>query len=273
MAKKSKNPAQFTEEEMKLINGITFSLAIKLHDFVQNYNDPAKYGKDLAGILKSDKGLALSTIFFAINNMNSDQPFFPENIKEKLAKTLSEESQHDLTSPDLSKVLKSLKNAGLFLNPRGKKNIKQQSPKSIPRKQKTGESRREGYHSMYKISNKVDDYKRILSNHQAVKHINKTLKELESGVLEKAYYHMFMNSFHAITKGNERMDKLFTQSIPMSVGSEAISTSNWNIFREHLLSLDKTQLEELAKESTDRLLKNPYSPLFLMLSLPEWEYD
>src|SRR5215211_4790259 len=122
MAKKRKNLARFMGGELNLLNGFIFWLAIKLHDFVQNYNDPAKYGKDLAGILKSDKGLALSTIFFAINNMNSDQPFFPENIKEKLAKTLSEESQHDLTSPDLSKVLKSLKNAGLFLNPRGKKN-------------------------------------------------------------------------------------------------------------------------------------------------------
>src|SRR5215218_6107697 len=181
MAKKSKNPAQFTEDEMKLINGITVSIAIKLHDFIQDYNDPEKYSKDLSKILESDKGLALSTLFFNINNMSSDQTFFPEEINEKLAKTLAKESQHYLNSPDLSKVLKSLKNAGLFLHTTGKQNIKKQSPESIPRKQKTGEPRREGYYSIYKISNKVEDYKKILSNPQAVELINKTLKE--SGVL------------------------------------------------------------------------------------------
>ena len=271
MAKKSKNPAQFSEEEMKLINGIIFSLFRKLHGYIENYNDPEEYSKDLAGILKTDKGLALTTLFFGINDTNADQPLFPEEINKKLAKILAKESQHYLKSPDLSKVLKLLKNAGLFLNTPGKQNIKQQSPKSIPRKQKTGEPRREGYHSIYTISNKVKDYKKILSNPQAVEHINKTLKE--SGVLEKAYYNLFMNSYHAIKKGNERMDKLFTQSIPTSVGSETISPSNWNIFREQLLSLNTTQLEEKAKESTDRLLENPYSPLFLVLSLPEWEYD
>lgn len=271
MAKKSKNPAEFSKDEMKLINGITLSLAIKLHDYIENYNDPEKYSKDLSKILESDKGLALSTLFFNINNMNSDQTFFPEEINEKLAKTLAKESQHYLNSPDLSKVLKELENAGLFFNTRGKKNIKQQAPKSIPRKQKTGEPKREGYYSTYKISDKVEDYKKIFSIPQAVELINKTLKE--SGLLEKAYQNMFRNSIHAITKGNERMDKLFTQSIPASVGSETISTSNWDMFREYLLSLDTMQLEQLTKELTDRLLENPYSPLLLVLSLPDWEYD
>lgn len=273
MAKKSKNPAQFTGPEMKLMNGITLSLAIKLHDCIQNYNDPEVYSKDLSDILESDKGLAFSTLFFNIINTNSDQPLFPEEINKKLAKTLSEESQHYLNSPNLSKVLKLFENAGLLLNIRGKQNIKQQAPKSLPRKQKTGEPRREGSYSLYKTSNKVEDYKKILSNPHAVELINKTLMESKPDLLEKAYYTMFMNSFHTVKKGNERMDKLFTRSIPTSVASETINTSNWNTFIEYLLSLDKTQLEELAKELTYRLLKNPYSPLFLVLSLPEWEYD
>jgi hypothetical protein len=268
MAIKSKNPAQFTEDKMKLINGITLSLAIKLHDYIENYNDPEVYSKDLSEILESDRGMTLSTLFFSMINMN--QPLFPEEINEKLAKTLSEESQHYLNSPDLSKVLKLLENAGLLVNIRGKQNIKQQSPKSIPRKQKT-ESRREGYHSIYKISNKVEDYKKILSNPEAIILINKTLKE--SGLLEKAYRNMFINIFHAITTANERMEKLFTQSIPTSVGYGTISTSDWKLLTEYLLSCNKTQLEELAKELTGHLLKNPKSPLFLVLSLPEWKYD
>jgi hypothetical protein len=103
MAKKSKNPAQFTENEMKLINGIILSLAIKLHDYIENYNDPEEYSKDLSQISESDKGLALSTLFFNINNMDSDQPFFPEEINEKLAKNFSKRI------PALPELIRSLK--------------------------------------------------------------------------------------------------------------------------------------------------------------------
>jgi hypothetical protein len=273
MAKKSKNPAQFSEDEMKLINGITLSLAIKLHDCIQNYNDPEKYSKDLSKILESDNGMAFGTLFFSIINMNSDQPLVPAEINKKLAETLAEESQGYLNSPNLSKALKSFKNAGLFCNERGKQNIKQQLPKSVPRKRKKGEPRREGYPSDYYISNKVKDYKKILSKPEAIELINQMLKELIPDLLEKAYYTMFMISFHAVKKANERMDKLFTQAIPKSVGYGTISTSKWNVYREHLLSCDKTQLEELAKESTDHFLENPYGPLFLVLSLPDWQYD
>lgn len=58
----------------------------------------------------------------------------------------------------------------------GKKEIKQKSPKSIKRKPKAGEARRQGLHIVRKVTSTVEDYEKILSNPNALSLINKNLK-------------------------------------------------------------------------------------------------
>ena len=125
-----------------------------------------------------------------LRNINNEKGMYPKQIKKeitKISKELYKKSQEDFlaNSSNLSKVLKEVEDVEIIFSIIGKKKIKEQSPKSIPRKSKAGmyqEERLEGPPVVKKLTGTVEDYKKILSNPQALDSINNNL--IKYGKLE-----------------------------------------------------------------------------------------
>ncbi len=146
--------------------------------------------KAYSRLTSSEKKLSRVFMTLMIPNMNQEKGMYPEEIHKKLteiSKLLFKESKGTfLKRPStLSNLLKEFENWGIFSSIKGKKKIKQESPKSLERKPKVGRARRQGYPIVYELTGTVQEYKKILSNPQCVYVINNRLQKY--GILEAAY--------------------------------------------------------------------------------------
>lgn len=213
MKKNGNNPAQFqfTNAEMDVINEITIVIATLFHSFVTDHKDLKKMIEPFSKmhLHGNEKDLARLGLTLNLRNMShKEEGMFPNQINKELAILLKSSEDVFLGNQStLSKVLKEFEDAYILFTIEGKKEIKQKSPKSIKRKPKAGEARRQGLHIVRKVTSTVEDYEKILSNPNALSLINKNLKKY--GKLKEVYQLFSKDIFEFFKKCRFRILQYF----------------------------------------------------------------
>jgi hypothetical protein len=265
--RKAKTPTQsesdFTVDELEIINEITITLALVFEEIIKNVNasDMLQQTSKMASSLKYQTTYAYA---IKLQSLYEEKGRFPDEIKEELAKMLSEDRQRALLTNEsmMSKVLKNFDDDGITLKIKGDKDIKAQSPRSVKRKPKVGKPRRVGPHIISKLTTTVEDYKRILSNSKALGLISRKL--LNYGLLGEVYSKIIKESFHAFQNGDENFYNylnMFKSLFPN------VADTSPKLFQVRIKQLTEAKMENLQKEAIAHLVENPSYPLFFIFSL------
>ena len=275
MQENVKNPSQirFTDNEMDIINQITFVVSRSFHSLITDHKDLKKMIESFSKmhLHENDKDLARLGLTLDLRNMSHKEGMFPNQINKELARVLLEGSK-DVFLEDqstLSQILKEFEDEHIFFRIEGKKNIKNKSPKSIRRKPKDGEARRQGHHIVRKVTSTVEDYERILSNPNAVSLINKNL--LEYGKLREVCELLSKDAFDVFKKADTEFYNLLTRfgELFPEINTDAIP--NPQQFQEAIKPVGQDELEQMRKEFVSYLIENPLGGLFFIFSLAELE--
>ena len=262
---KSSSGSEFTDDELEIIDEITITLALVFEDVIRNVNSNS--------IIQQTSKLASSmqyqtTFAYAIGllSLYDEKGRFPDEIKEEIAKMLSEDHQQDLLTNEsmMSKVLKNFEDDGITFKIRGDKDIKIQSPRSIQRRRKVGKPRRVGPHIVSKLTTTVEDYKMILSNSKATDLINRRM--LNYGLLREAYSKIIKESFHAFQKGDENFCKNLDMLKPLFPEHDE-SMPDAKLFQEQMRLLTNEELENLQDQALVHLIENQSYPILFIFSL------
>jgi hypothetical protein len=116
-----------------------------------------------------------------------------------------------LKSWEMAEVLQKFAKEGLFMNVRGRNNIRKQIPHALTRLRK-GEgyenAKREGRYSTYIITEDLVAFNKVISNPKAMEYIYNKLKN--HGVLKKFYLFKGLAVMYALREGDENMLQLAT---------------------------------------------------------------
>jgi hypothetical protein len=311
-AKKTKNCAQFTEDEQEIINEIITICVAKIHYFLKTHYNPKQHASEILKLSDSKKNFALVHYLLGAVNISPEEFLYPKDENEKLAKEipnminantnaireLVNETSPYLESWEMTEVLQQLANDGIFENVRGKNNIKKQIPGALPRQRK-GEgyekAKREGYYSVYKISNDLVTLNEVISNPKAMQYIYNKLKDY--GVLKKFYLFKWLAVMYALREGDDNMLKLATVGAQETlnnnpeaqaafanlrnnpeiqtdfakagIDSNRVDYSGLKLLKNYLLSLTEEQLEKSSEPMVDYLVENPIDHSLFLLSLSE----
>lgn len=256
----------FSNEELDIIDQITITLALVFEKVMENLSSK--------GLLQQSSKMTASlqyqtTVAYVIKllSLYQDRGRFTGEIKEEIAKMLSEKYQQDLLRNEslMSKVLKNFDNVGVTLRIRGDKDIKAQSPTDISKKPKAKRPKRVGTHTISKLTGTVEDYKRVLSNPKALDLNN--YKLLKYGLLKKTYSTIIKESFQAFKVGDEDFYnnlKMFRVLFP---NVDITSLPDPKLFQARIKALSDTDMENLQQEAVKYLVENPYYPIFFIYSL------
>lgn len=255
---------------MEIIDELTITIGISLDKFKQHNKKPENIMDAFFMLTSSDRNLARIGLTLNFRNMNQEVGLFPEQLNKELARILIQGSKEAfLGNPTLTKVLNEFVNVGILEPIKTKKEIKNKSPKSISRKPKAGEGRRVGYPIIYKLEGTIEDYKKILSNPQAVSLIHERL--LKHGILREAYDLFSKNVFYVFKKGDKKLYdflKMFSELFP-NIDRNTIPDSD--LFQQAINLAGEEELEELRKVMVRYLLENPYASIFFIFSLSKFK--
>lgn len=256
----------FSDEELDIIFQITITLALVFEKVRENVSSKSllQQSSKMASSLQYQTTVAYVIKLFSLYH---DQGRFPSEIKNEIAKLLSEKHQKDLLKNEslMSKVQKNFDDDGVTFRIRGNNNIKAQLPTGTSKKPKAKMLRRVGAHTISKLTRTVEDYKRVLSNPNALDLINCTL--LKYPLLKETYSAIIRESFHAFKVGDEDLYnnlKMFRELFP-NIDDDPISYSK--LFQEKIRVLSDTEMENLQQQAITYLIDNPYYPIFFIYSL------
>ncbi|MGC1134088.1 MAG: hypothetical protein WA941_14785 [Nitrososphaeraceae archaeon] len=256
----------FSDEELDIIDQITITLALVFEKVMKNVGSEGLLSQSskMTSFLRYQ-----TTVAYAIKllSLYHDQSRFTGEIKEEIAKMLSEKHQQDLLKNEslMSKVLKNFDNNGVTFRIRGDKNIKTQLSTNNSRKPKAKRPRRVGTHTISKLTRTVENYKRVLSNPKGLDLINCRL--LKYGLLSKTYSTIIRESFYAFKEGDENFYnnlKMFKVLFP-NIDDDSMLDSK--LFQERIKALSEAELENLQQQVTTYFVENPNYPVFFIFSL------
>ena len=248
------------------MKGIDDMLAVQFDRYIREFKNPDKMMKAFS---TSIKNLARFSLGVNLINMSSELGLYHEEIDKQLAKILLKESKSAFSQHPavLSKVLAEYDD--VLYKIEGKHQIKEKSPKSIPRKPKIGKARREGRPVVYLLKATVEDYKNILSNPQAFALVYERL--LRNGILENLYELLTKNAFHMYKK----TDKKFYDFLPIfrslvpNMDISNLPRDSAELFEKAIKESGDEELEGHRKHFVHWLLQNPINVknVFYMFSL------
>jgi hypothetical protein len=270
---------KFTDHETEIIEQIIITLAIMLDNIIKDYKNPEQTMKDYLEINSSETNLLRVFTALILGNINNERGMYLGEIREEISKLLYKKSQEDFlaNSANLSKVLKEFGDIEITFSITGKKKIKELSPKStVGRKPKVRMYQEEGPEGppvVKKLTDTVEDYKKILSNPQALHFINNKL--IKYAKLEEAYNLIVDNAFSFFKKGNEDAYKFLDAfKVLFHNDTNAIMDTNTmpdrKLFREAINSRTEQELEELKEQFVRHLMENPSNSVFFIFSLAKF---
>jgi hypothetical protein len=297
MAKKAKNPAQLTDNEVDIVNRIVTLCVAKTYHFIRTQNDPKKYADQILKLSKFKKNFLFSDIILGAVKMKPGEILFPkdQNIRftqktayyikdvEDAILDLEKKSSIYLKSWEVTEVDQQLVKIGIFDNFKGKNKIRQEAPGAFPRLRKGQgyeKSKREGYFSAYKVTEDLAALNKVVSNPRAREHIHKKLKEYEA--IMEFFIFKGLAAMYALRRGDENMFQFATtgsQAIldnniearaalrEAGLDDQQIQHSAWPLIKSYLLSLKEEELEQLVKASVEYLLENPIDDSYLLLAI------
>jgi hypothetical protein len=136
------------------------------------------------------------------------------------------------------------------------------------------QERRGGLPIIKKLKPKVKDYAKILSNPQALTHINNKLIEL--GELEKAYDIITKKGFYFLEKASEEQYDFLEAFKILPLPPDLLANNGMldpKSFQERFRSMRKGELEEWRRQFVRYLLENPNAGFFFIFSLERIKPD
>jgi hypothetical protein len=297
VAKKAKNRAHITEEDMEVIDRITLACSAKIFYFLMTHHDPRRYARKILRFWKMKKTPFLPHLLFKMMSMDINDLFFPQELKIKAAKTISYEvedvtnaildltknSSTHLKSWAVTEALQDQVEEGFLSNVKGKKSSKEAAPKAFPKLKKGGgyiNGKREGLYSGYMITRDLAALNRIVSKPEALEIIHHKLRKY--GRLEDFFLFNGLAVIYAIMQGDKMMFKYYntiTQTIidnspaaraalsKAGLNSKKVQYSLWEPIKSYLRSIKEEELEGFVRNMIQAHLENPIDYSYTLLAI------
>jgi hypothetical protein len=272
MVKRAKNPSQLTQEEEDMIDQVLLRWGIIYAYIKTKYRTPKKLAEKLISLSNSRKQITGILSLLNTKDRKADQVITASSLNKEVAKvmldddtslqdptdiTTSVEAASDLesyiNSTDRTKILKMLEHAGIYLNIKGKKEVRRQSRKSRRGRPTASDKTYEksgGYPSIYKMTEKVKKLKELSLKPEACNRVRKTLVKselaynFEKFVLQALYY--------AAKKDTNVLKQMFRIHMP----AEFIKSTQFETFQERFLSIEESKLEKKVAEGARISVEN-----------------
>jgi len=111
----------------------------------------------------------------------------------------------------------------------------------------------------------VEDYKRVLSNPNALDLINRRL--LKYGLLKKAFSTIIRESFYAFKVGDEDFYNILKMFGSLFPNAGVTFLPDPKLFQEQFKALSDTEIENLQQQAIAYFVDNPRYPIFFIFSL------
>jgi hypothetical protein len=256
VVKKTKNPAQLTEEDGDIIDRAILGLGAGYSTLMGIYNTPQKLAEKMISFVRSKKLRSATYLCLNARNIRSDRLPSPNELNKDLAKVMLDESDSpvDYLYPcDMTGVTKLLELLGTHQNIQGKKEIK-----NLGKKDKRGRPRDSGKTheniggrpSIVKTTDMVKKLQKLMSNPKACGRIRKTL--LDSNLIFNYEKFILKALYYAAKKDKTIVKELFR----MIMSNEFIKSSEFKTFLEKFLSTEESQLETMASEGARISIEN-----------------
>jgi hypothetical protein len=253
------NEGILTHKDYQLICNISAKIAIKLQGFIDKF-DAEKYSRDLLNF--KEKDFAGMFLLFR-TDYNRSNSFNPTSINQKMLQDLSPtpllhnsyatfisnriQKKQFVSQNRLSEVLKLLTKGGLFSHLKSKKEIN----KIIGCRK----SSLKGRPSLYLVSNRTLELKRLFSKPSAVSMVTSSLND--SCLLSIFFRCVIAGFFQFVKDSSEKQLHDCLRSV-RDESSEQISTivQTYTNCKAKLSSLSRRQMNKLVKESTNEFMKS-----------------
>ena len=257
-----------TAKDIEIIESIVITVAITCHSYIESHGrySPGRLAKGYSKLGSSNSKLAFTSLISNLYNLDYTTGKFPEQINKQIAQHLLNRYTNYMNLPNLSKLLKKLEPYNIFCKVEGKKKIKLDSPKSLPRKPKAGLKKRGGYLVIRKTTRSVEDYKRIIGNPDTLMIINRKLAKYND--LLRSFYELFVDDIlEAIKQGNQNANAFLTACITSTFPDFDRDKIDLESYKKALENRAQKDLEEDKKAFLAYLLQNPNPRFFFILSL------
>jgi hypothetical protein len=221
MVKRAKNPAQLTEEEKDMIDQIIL-ITGAVFTYITTKN-PKDVGENWILSTKSKKRVAGSYLLLNTRNIDVSQVVTPANLNKELAKNILDNAN-----------VKDPTDLTTHVEDSDETNTK---PSGRP--------------SVYRITQKVEQLKALMSKPEACDRIRKAL--VESGLIYKYLKFLLQTLYYAAREDRSVADKLFRAFAPDITKDSQIKES-----LEKFWGLDESDLDKVADEvviSTETYLR------------------
>jgi hypothetical protein len=148
-----------------------------------------------------------------------------------------------INSTDMTKILHKLVSAGIYLNIEGKNEVRRQSKRGKRGKPKGSDityTKQSGRPSVYKISERVEKLRALMSKPEASDRLRKAL--VESGLEFKVQKFLLQALYYAAKDDQSVAEKL----LRMIISPDFIKTSKFKEFQKLFWSFDENQLDEVT---------------------------
>jgi hypothetical protein len=269
MAKRAKNSAQLTEEEKHMIDQIIVITGAVFASIITK--SPKDFAENLISSTKSKKRIAASYLVLNSRNIEVSEVVTPTTLNRELAKTMLDDASikdpTDITTDwvgitqnydyinatDMTEILHCLVAGNIYQNIIGKNEVRRLSRKGQRGRPKESETNTKpsGRPSVYKITQKVEKLKALMSKPEACDRIRKAL--VETRLVYKYLKLLLQALYYAAKQDRSVADKLFRAFFPMARNPEIKESF------EKFLALDEGKLDEVADEvariSADKYLR------------------
>jgi hypothetical protein len=268
MVKRAKNPAQLTEQEKDIVDQVILKWGAAHAYMISIYPTPKGFAQFLISTVNTKKGI--TTLYLAAVNsrrMEIGRALSPADLNKLIAtimldKTVSDTTDmttnvvraHDIdtyiNSTDMTKILHRLASAGVYQNIEGKDEVRRQSrriQKGRPEKSDKTPTKPLGRPSVYKLSERVEKLRALMSKPEASDRLRKALNRLayenKKFILQAMYY--------AARDDKSAVEKLFRV-----VNHDPIKIPKLKEFLELFCASDESQLDEITDKFAKIIVEN-----------------
>lgn len=256
-----------SEKDKRVINEISSSLVILFTIYTElgrsNKRRQEELDETFSAIGSSNKKLAHWHLYLNFSDLDDNGVYTGDINKEidRFFSVLSSETNHYISRSTRSKILAKLIKYKIWYSIKTRKEIRDESPKSLSRTKGTKRGKRGGPYVLYKNTLRMKNYRRILDNPAALNDINQSLANYKN-LLKNFYTVLLDNILYMIKeKGNQQMYAAFM--IPFIGKGIDPGSIGWDSFRNALSDRrKKNKLKRIKQEFISYLIRNPNRDLF-----------
>jgi hypothetical protein len=257
--KRAKNPAQLTEEERDMIDQIIY-ITVAIFASITT-KGPKDIAKNLISNAKPKKRIAAIYLLLNSRNIEVNQVLNPAILNSELGKAMLDgtniKDPTDITtdgvsttknyayinSTNMTEILQCLTMGNIYQNITGKNEVRRLSRKRQRGRPKESETNTKllGRPSVYKITQKVEKLKALISKPEASDRIRKAL--VETQLVYKYLKFLLQAAYYVARQDKSVADKLFRALAPDIIKNSQIKKS-----LEKFWELDESELDEVSDE-------------------------